>query len=113
VLLFKSTGIFSFISKGFDYLYGKYRKYPELISYMRAREITVRSDLPLVLQLDGEVFIDTNITVRIVPDAVKFISVGGARFRQREPLGRGRKPAVPEKDSRSRFQDRCARHPEP
>ncbi|MDR1041248.1 MAG: hypothetical protein LBR80_14000, partial [Deltaproteobacteria bacterium] len=100
VLLFKSTGIFSFISKGFDYLYGKYRKYPELISYMRAREIAVRSDLPLMLQLDGEVFVDTNITVRIVPDAVKFISVGGARFRQREPLGGDRKGAVQDTDSR-------------
>jgi diacylglycerol kinase family enzyme len=91
VLLFKSTGIFSFISKGFDYLYGKYRKYPDLISYIRAREITVSSDLPLMLQLDGEVFIDTNITVRIVPDAVKFVSVGDMRFRSRWATAGGQK----------------------
>ncbi|MDR1314513.1 MAG: hypothetical protein LBQ12_12685 [Deltaproteobacteria bacterium] len=90
VLLFKSTSIFSFISKGFDYLYGKYHKYPELISYLKAKEITVRSDLPLMLQLDGEVFIDTNLTVKIVQNAVKFISVGGLPFRQRDTPGHGR-----------------------
>ncbi|MDR2613092.1 MAG: hypothetical protein LBG06_09835 [Deltaproteobacteria bacterium] len=86
VLLFRSTGIFTVISKGFDYLYGRLHKYPDLISYRRAREVSVRSDLPLMLQLDGEVFIDTNINVRVIPAAVKIISVGGLRFKERVPF---------------------------
>jgi diacylglycerol kinase family enzyme len=83
IVLFKSTDIFEFISKGLDYLYGKFFKYPELISYYRFKEATVRSELPLVLQLDGEVFIDTNISVKIIPQAIKFITVNGYQFKKR------------------------------
>ncbi|MDR1607787.1 MAG: hypothetical protein LBT38_05180 [Deltaproteobacteria bacterium] len=86
VVLFKSTGIFNFISKGLDYLYGKYYKYPELISYHRAKEIVVRSEMPLVLQLDGEVFLDTMIKVKIIPKAIKFISVHNMTYKRRAEL---------------------------
>jgi diacylglycerol kinase family enzyme len=86
IILFKSTNIFNFISKGYDYLYGKFYKYPDLISYHRAKEIVVRSELPLVLQLDGEVFIDTNITIKIIPQHVKIISINDLQFNQRARL---------------------------
>jgi YegS/Rv2252/BmrU family lipid kinase len=82
VLIFKSTGIFNFINKGLEYLYGKYYKYPDLISYYRAKVITIRSKLPLVLQLDGEVFIDTNITIKIIENALKFVSVNDFKYRK-------------------------------
>jgi YegS/Rv2252/BmrU family lipid kinase len=86
IILFKSTGIFNFISKGFDYLYGKYYKYPDLISYHRGEQIVVRSKMPLVLQLDGEIFLDTNIKVKIIPNAIKFISVNNLPYYKRAEL---------------------------
>jgi YegS/Rv2252/BmrU family lipid kinase len=82
VILFKSTNVFEFISKGLDYLYGKFYKYPELISYYRAKEVVVRSKLPLLLQLDGEVFIDTILTVKIIPNALNFISINDYAFKK-------------------------------
>jgi YegS/Rv2252/BmrU family lipid kinase len=83
VILFKSTGIFNFISKGFDYLYGKYYKYPDLISYYRAKEISIRSNIPLMIQLDGENFTDTNLTVKIIPKAIKFIAVNNHTYKEK------------------------------
>ncbi|MDR2351034.1 MAG: hypothetical protein LBF41_10535 [Deltaproteobacteria bacterium] len=83
VVLFKSTGVFDFLSKGFDYLYGRFHKYPELFGYHRAREVTIQSELPLILQLDGETIIDTGVTAKIVPKAVRIISVNDLKFKPR------------------------------
>ncbi|MDR2351033.1 MAG: hypothetical protein LBF41_10530 [Deltaproteobacteria bacterium] len=86
IVLFKSAGVFTFLSKGFDYLYGKFHKYPDLFSYHRAKEIIIRSDLPLVMQLDGEVFTDTSVTARITPNFVKIIAVKDFEFKRRAVL---------------------------
>jgi diacylglycerol kinase family enzyme len=82
IIMFKSTDIFEFVSKGLDYLYSKFYKYPELISYYRFKEASIKSELPLVLQLDGEVFLDTNIFIKIIPNAIKFISVNGYKYKK-------------------------------
>ncbi|MFP3042870.1 hypothetical protein LQZ19_13715 [Treponema primitia] len=79
-LLFNSTNSLNVIRIGADYLYGKYRKYPSYITYKRATEVTVRSEEPLVLQLDGEIFLDTNITAKIIPRAVKIAAPGGSVY---------------------------------
>jgi diacylglycerol kinase family enzyme len=83
IILFKSTGIINFINKGFNYIYGKYYKYPDLISYYRAKSVSIRSKKPLLLQLDGEVFIDTNIKINIIPNAINFISVRDLTYKPR------------------------------
>jgi YegS/Rv2252/BmrU family lipid kinase len=83
VMLFKSTHTFNVIRIGMEYIYGKYHKFPSYISYVRASEITVRSEKPLVLQLDGEIFLDTNITVKIIPAAVRIVAVGDTSYERR------------------------------
>ncbi|MDR2461204.1 MAG: hypothetical protein LBE38_10595 [Deltaproteobacteria bacterium] len=80
VLLFKSTSKFNLLNKGVEYLYGKFYKYPELISYHRAKQIEVRSNDPLLLQLDGEIFIDTNITFKIIPNTLNIVTVKNHQF---------------------------------
>jgi YegS/Rv2252/BmrU family lipid kinase len=83
VLLFKSDTSFNIIRIGSRYVTGKYHMFPDHISYKRGREIKVRSKDPLVMQLDGEVFLDTNITARIIPSAVRVVSPGGLSFLRR------------------------------
>jgi YegS/Rv2252/BmrU family lipid kinase len=83
ILLFKSTNTFNVIRVGMEYIYGNYHKFPSYISYVRASEITVRSEEPLVLQLDGEIFLDTNITIKIIPAAVRIVAVGDTPYERR------------------------------
>jgi YegS/Rv2252/BmrU family lipid kinase len=83
VLLFKSTGRLNVLRMGISYIYGKYHLYPAYISYIRGREITVRSKDPLVMQLDGEIFLDTNITAKIIPAAVRIVAPRGLSFHRR------------------------------
>ncbi|MDR1206776.1 MAG: hypothetical protein LBL26_15055 [Peptococcaceae bacterium] len=83
VMLFKSTNTFNIIRVGTRYIYGKHHKFPSYISYIRASEITVRSEEPLVLQLDGEIFLDTNITVKIIPAAVRIVAAGDMPYERR------------------------------
>lgn len=84
-LLFKSTSRFHVIRVATRYIYGHYRNFPDYISYRQAKEVTVRSEKPMVLQLDGEIFFDTNITVRVIPSAVKIVAANGMTF-ERRPL---------------------------
>jgi YegS/Rv2252/BmrU family lipid kinase len=86
VMLFKSTNTFNIIRVGMEYIYGKYHKFPSTISYARVSEIAVRSEQPLVLQLDGEIFLDTNITIKIIPAAVKIVAVGNMPYERRAEL---------------------------
>jgi diacylglycerol kinase family enzyme len=83
VLLFKSTNSFNIVRVGTRYIYGGYRKFPDYISYRRAKEITVCSEKPMVLQLDGEIFFDTNMTIKVVPAAVKIVAVNGMDYERR------------------------------
>jgi YegS/Rv2252/BmrU family lipid kinase len=65
------------------YLSGKYYKYPNTFIHKQARKITITSPIPLLVNLDGEVFFDTNLTAEIVPGAVNFVAPGGLRYKRR------------------------------
>lgn len=85
-LLFRSANTLNVLRIGLKYVYGEYSKFPDRILYRKASEITVRSSEPLVLQLDGELFFDTNITIKIVPSAVKIVAVGDLTYERRAAL---------------------------
>jgi YegS/Rv2252/BmrU family lipid kinase len=86
VLLFKSVNYANIVRVGTRYIYGKYRDFPDYISYHRAAKITVSSDKPMVLQLDGEIFFDANITIEVVPAAVKVVAPEGLAYQRRASL---------------------------
>jgi len=68
---------------GDTYLTGYYEKYPHLMTYRRAKKISVASEGSLILSLDGELFYDKYIMVEIKPAAVRIINpnlVAGARL---------------------------------
>jgi diacylglycerol kinase family enzyme len=76
VELSKSVTPFNVIRFGMERINKKHNKSPPHISYIVESEITVRSENPLVLQLDGEILLDTNITVKIIPAAVRLVMAG-------------------------------------
>jgi diacylglycerol kinase family enzyme len=65
------------------YLQGRHGRFSELYIYRRVQYVSIRSDQPLGISLDGEVFFDTSFTIRIVPKAVRIASVGGRPFKNR------------------------------
>jgi diacylglycerol kinase family enzyme len=63
-----------------DYLKGNYKKHLSEIRYRRVKAVSITSDTPLCIALDGEVFFDTSIDINIVPHAVRIAAVGGRTF---------------------------------
>jgi YegS/Rv2252/BmrU family lipid kinase len=80
VLLVKSASVAKILRIGVEYIYGKYYKFPSYITYDNAKAVNVTSKEPLVLQLDGENFFDTNITIKILPAAVRIIAPANLHY---------------------------------
>jgi diacylglycerol kinase family enzyme len=74
VLLTKSLGNFKILRHFFPYLKGKFYKYPSEFTLKRGRTITIRSESPLLINFDDDIFFDTDITVELVPHAVKIVA---------------------------------------
>jgi diacylglycerol kinase family enzyme len=65
------------------YLKGKHRKFSKHGIYLRVRSVSVHSDQPICVILDGNVFFDTSFNVRVLPQAVRIASPGGRPFANR------------------------------
>jgi diacylglycerol kinase family enzyme len=90
-LFFKSTSSLKILGEMVPYTKGQYANYPSDFIWKRVRKVVIRSDSPLYIDLDGEVFFDTNITVEVVPSAVKIVAVKGLKYERRtEPDARFR-----------------------
>jgi diacylglycerol kinase family enzyme len=83
VLLFKGSYYPKGIFRVIPYTKGLYRRFPENFILRRGKTISVRSNMPLMIGLDGEVFFDTNITVKLVPGAVKIAAPRNLSFKTR------------------------------
>jgi diacylglycerol kinase family enzyme len=55
------------------YTQGQYKKFPGSLKCRRVKKLELSSDAPLTIDLDGEVFYDTHLTVEIVPNSLKFV----------------------------------------
>jgi diacylglycerol kinase family enzyme len=78
------------LRKMVPYTMGKYAKYPNDLIWKRMRKVTINSELPLFIDLDGETFFDNNITVEVIPGAVKIVAVNGLDYLKRaEPIPTG------------------------
>jgi diacylglycerol kinase family enzyme len=83
VLVFKSTGTFKGISRIVPYTKGHYDRFPGDFSLKRGKIISIRSRDPLMINLDGETFLDTNITVELIKGAVNIAAPGNLSYKQR------------------------------
>jgi diacylglycerol kinase family enzyme len=84
VQLSKSQSTLSLMRNIQSYLHGKRR--PEHIVLKRAKKVSIRSGKPLLLHLDGEMLIDTNITLEVAPQAIKMVAPKGIRYERRLPF---------------------------
>jgi diacylglycerol kinase family enzyme len=67
---------------------GKFRRFPKYFTLKRLKKIEIFSNDPLLVDLDGEVFFDTSLTVEVIPAAVKIVAPGGISYKKRaDPHG--------------------------
>jgi diacylglycerol kinase family enzyme len=83
-LFFSCGSSFRAMSLINPYLKGECFRLPQKhFTWKRLRKIEIRSDEPLLVDLDGETFFDTAITVEIVPAGIRFVAPGGLGFCKR------------------------------
>jgi diacylglycerol kinase family enzyme len=68
----ESLKIFQLVSSG---ALDRHQNYPAGFISRRGKKISVKSDSPLFINLDGEIFFDECFTAEIIPQAVKIVSV--------------------------------------
>jgi diacylglycerol kinase (ATP) len=66
-----------------DYLGGNYGKFPEIFFLRRVKKVFIRSEEPLLVNLDGEVFFDSDLTIEILPGAIKVGALNTPGYRKR------------------------------
>jgi len=62
---------------------GGFLEYPKYFLWKRFKTIEIRSEDPLLVVLDGEMFFDTYLKVEIVPKAINFVAPGGIGYLKR------------------------------
>jgi diacylglycerol kinase family enzyme len=80
VLFFNSMSFLKTLSIIPDYLKGLHKNYPSIFNYQLGKKVAIRSEIPLIVNLDGESFFDTNLEIEIVPDAVRFVAPKGLQY---------------------------------
>jgi diacylglycerol kinase family enzyme len=65
------------------YARGRYDRFPKDFTLKRGKIISIRSKDPLMIDLDGEAFLDTNITVELVKGAVNIVAPDNLSYKQR------------------------------
>jgi diacylglycerol kinase family enzyme len=83
IVIYRQTSISKSMQLMPYYLKGQHGMFPNLYIYRRVRHVSVSSDQPLGISMDGEVFFDTTFNIRVIPRAVRIASVGGRPFKNR------------------------------
>jgi diacylglycerol kinase (ATP) len=72
VCIFKGGGFFTFVQQAMKLLTHRHLEDPQ-VEYYQCREIVVESEDPLPVQIDGEPFASTPVTIHTVPSSLKVI----------------------------------------
>ena len=72
VCIFKGGGFFTFVQQAARLLVHKHLEDPT-VEYYQCREIVIESEHPLPVQIDGEPFASTPVTIHVVPSSLKVI----------------------------------------
>jgi diacylglycerol kinase family enzyme len=83
ILMFKGSSALRGLTRILPYTKGRYERFPRDFTLRRGKSISIRSADPLMIDLDGETFLDTNITVELIPGAVKIAAPDNARYHRR------------------------------
>jgi diacylglycerol kinase family enzyme len=82
-IFYRNNGVLRGLALIVPYTRGHFDRFPNNFTLKRGREITIRSRNPLLVNIDGEVFYATDITVKIVPAAVKIVAAGNLPYASR------------------------------
>ena len=52
------------------------------VQHKRVKELKISSTEPMVINLDGEIFYDTSINIKVIPEGARIIAPNGARYRR-------------------------------
>ncbi|MDR1901414.1 MAG: hypothetical protein LBQ88_03915, partial [Treponema sp.] len=74
------------LSRVIPYTKGHYDYFLEDFVLKRGKVISIRSKDPLMINLDGEAFFDTNITVKLIPRAVKIAAPNNLSYKKGAPF---------------------------
>ncbi|GHV07605.1 hypothetical protein FACS1894217_08720 [Clostridia bacterium] len=80
VLTTKGLSPLRMLSVMSGYLKGRWVKKPKIFKCERARRITISSETPMIVVLDGEIFYETSITVEVIPDMVRVVAPEGTKI---------------------------------
>ena len=72
------------------YKQGRFREFPELISYFRTNSMSVESDREFVVNIDGEAIFASKISFRLIPGGLNFIMPAGMDFDRWKRLTTGK-----------------------
>jgi diacylglycerol kinase family enzyme len=86
VLMFRGSSTLRGLTRILPYTKGHYDRFPADFSLKRGRIISIRSRDPLMIDLDGEAFLDTNITVELIKGAVNIAAPDNLSYKQRGPF---------------------------
>jgi diacylglycerol kinase family enzyme len=82
MLITKKTNAFLTLAGTVPFLAGHWRLVPASFIFRRVKKVSIRSSKPLFVNLDGEIFFDTNLDIEIIPALVNVVSVTGEGFKQ-------------------------------
>ncbi|MCL2839695.1 MAG: hypothetical protein FWE05_02895 [Defluviitaleaceae bacterium] len=57
-----------------DFIKGRYYKHPKVLHHKSAKEVVIRSNAPIYVNVDGETFCSAKIDAKIIPSAVKIVA---------------------------------------
>jgi diacylglycerol kinase family enzyme len=83
VLMYKGTRTLQGLQRIIPYTQGHYDRFPGNFSLKRGKSISIRSKEPLLIDLDGETFIDTNISVELIPLGVNIVAPNNLPYKKR------------------------------
>jgi diacylglycerol kinase family enzyme len=82
ILMFKGNTALRGLRRVVPYTKGHYHRFPGDFTMRRGKIISIRSADPLMINLDGEMFLDTNITVELITGAVKIAAPNNISYRK-------------------------------
>jgi len=72
MIFIRDKGLLTYLLYPF-YMTGNYKLFPNIFSWKQGRKINIRSDEPLIVSMDDEIFYMSELSVELLPSAVKFV----------------------------------------
>jgi diacylglycerol kinase family enzyme len=84
LMMVKESGSFTVLRSMSSFINGKYYKTPLKIVHREVRQVSIESDAPIVVTLDGEYFNDSSIEIEIIPKAINIVTPGNLQYKMKE-----------------------------